>query len=90
MIGFTHQLGSMTRYFMHLHASGDLTRDEEGREYLSFADARRAAVHSGRSMMADDLLRGQLRINYHIELVSDAGHVTVLPFEDLVAVQSQT
>jgi hypothetical protein len=75
----------MTRYFFHLHEDGDVTRDEEGREYASIDAARSAAMRDARSIIAADVERGRLDLSGRIEVHDSQGQVVlIVTFEEAV------
>jgi hypothetical protein len=75
----------MTRYFFHLHEDGDVTRDEEGREYTSIDAARSAAMRDARSIIAADVERGRLDLSGRIEVHDGQGQVVlIVTFEEAV------
>lgn len=63
----------MPRFYFHLHECGVITPDREGRVCGDLNDARRFAIEAARSVMAAEILDGQLCLSCHIEVVDRAG-----------------
>jgi len=62
--------------------------DEEGHDYASLDEARRAAVASARDLMAADIRGGQLSLDERIEITDSAGAVLdTVCFRDVVRVR---
>jgi hypothetical protein len=70
----------MARYFFHLIGDQNIT-DEEGIEFRDSASVRAYAIASARSMMAAEIMAGQLCLSYSIKIEDQTGSlVTVVPF----------
>lgn len=62
--------------------------DEEGQEFASLDDARRAAVASARDMMAADIRSGSLSLDERIEITNQEGAIlATVCFRDAVRVR---
>ena len=58
----------MPRFYFHVCDGTDFIEDEEGRDLADVATACSEAVKGARSIMADDLQRGQLDLSSFIEV----------------------
>lgn len=75
----------MSLLHMHIHHCGMLARDEEGLELPNLETARREAVAGARSIMVDELRKGQLCLACHIEIEdSDGRLLATVPFREAV------
>jgi hypothetical protein len=63
----------MPRFFFHVCNGTGFVEDEEGRELADEQIARAEAIKGARSIMADDVQRGQLDLSSFIE-VEDERH----------------
>jgi len=62
--------------------------DEEGQEFASLDDARRAAVASARDLMAADIRSGLLSLDERIEITDPAGAIlATVCFRDAIRVR---
>jgi hypothetical protein len=75
----------MPRFYFHVCNGTGFTEDQEGQELPDLDAARQVAASSARSIMADDVRRGELDLSSFIE-IEDFGHqlVHTLCFEDAV------
>lgn len=77
----------MAHYFFHFRDRRGLLRDGEGRDLASVARMRMAALADARSMIADDVLHGAVRLDQRIEVEDAEGaRVYSLAFADAVTV----
>lgn len=79
----------MPHFYFHVCNGTGFVEDEEGRELTDEETAHREAIRGARSIMADDLQRGQLDLSSFIE-VEDSKHelLFTLMFADAVEVKS--
>lgn len=77
---------TMTRFFLHLHECGSVTTDEEGEEFASLEHARLAAIRAARDLMCAELQNGTLCLDCHIEITSEVGTSTIVPFGETIAI----
>lgn len=77
----------MAIYYLHLHDGGDLTIDDEGREFADRAAVLAQTLIEARGIISADVLSGQLDLGRHID-VADAGGRIVhrLTFADAVEI----
>lgn len=81
----------MKRFFFHLHECGDLTLDNEGREFPDMAAALIAATADARGLMAAEVLKGKLCLSCHIDVEDvESGERVRLPFRDAVALSGSS
>ena len=77
----------MSRYYFNLF-DDVVTVDDEGLELPDIAAARREAIRSARSLMAEQVMRGRFCLACRIEVEDeDRRPVLVLPFADAVLVE---
>jgi hypothetical protein len=77
----------MPRYYLHVHNSIGVTRDEEGQELADLAAAEKAAIDGVRSILGAEVLDGRLDLRGRIEIASDQDEVLrVIAFPDIVLV----
>jgi hypothetical protein len=80
----------MERYFFHLVENGSQLDDPEGRVFLNDLVAQQAAVAEARTLMAEDLLLGQVSMASYIDVVGSTGkRVAQVYFEDAVSFLSR-
>ena len=78
----------MPRFYFHVCDGTGFIEDEEGRELADFEAARAEAIKGARSIMADDLQRGQLDLSSFIEVEDDAHELLLtLTFAEAVAIK---
>jgi hypothetical protein len=78
--------GSVPRYFFHFRDGGDLD-DQYGIELADEAAARDEAILGARSIMADCVKKGRLRLSATISATDESGtSLFVLPFKDTVEI----
>lgn len=65
----------MPLYYLHLRNSTGLVRDEEGHDLRDLDAARRAAVASIRSIIADEALQGRIDLRGEVEIADGADAV---------------
>ena len=74
------------RYFLNLFEVDELFPDEEGIICSSLEQAKERALKDARAMMAEDLLRGRLKLDQRIEVLDDRGKlVYILEFGSALA-----
>lgn len=66
------RLRAMPRFYMHICNGNGFVEDEEGVELADADAARERALEAARSVMADDLRKGELDLSSFIE-VEDEG-----------------
>jgi hypothetical protein len=77
----------MARYYFHLVDGTDILLDPEGIEIADGAIAQKALRHA-RSMIASDVLNGEINLCYAIEVKDEPGNlVHRLPFGEAVRVR---
>jgi hypothetical protein len=77
----------VAHYFFHFRDGRSLLRDGEGRDLASVARMRMAALAEARSMIADDVLHGNVHLDPRIEVEDSSGAaVYSLAFADAVTV----
>ena len=75
----------MPRFYLHLHNSVGLVRDEEGLELADIEVARRHAVKTIRSILSDEVRHGRLDLRGVIEIAGEDQQVLgVVRFEEAV------
>ncbi|MBY0520109.1 MAG: hypothetical protein K2P79_06755 [Sphingomonas sp.] len=75
----------MARFLFHLHESGAVTKDEEGRELTDLAMAQRYAETAARAIISADVEEGALCLGCFIEIEnSQTGQRNVVAFRDVV------
>ncbi len=75
----------MSRFHLHIHDSGGLSRDEEGLELADLAAARFHALDGIRSMAGEEVRTGMLSLEGRIEITDGAGTVLeVVRFVDAI------
>lgn len=80
----------MPRFYFHVCNGTGFVEDEEGRELPDLEAARQEAIKGARSIMADDLYRGQLDLSSFIEIEDEAHvHQLTIAFADLVEIRKQ-
>lgn len=67
----------MPRFFFHIYNGHGDTPDEIGAELDSQAEARRLALDSIRSMVAEDARRGAIDLNGRIDVQDQANNLLV-------------
>ena len=76
----------MALYYFDLHECGSVTRDPEGREFATLAEAQASAVKDARAIMCAELTDGALCLSCHIAIRSgDDRPLGVIRFRDAVA-----
>src|SRR5688500_16628488 len=76
----------MPRFYFHVRDGVDCD-DDEGLILTDCAAARAEALRGARSLMADQLGNGQLKLDGRIEVTDEAGrHVLTMPFREAVAI----
>lgn len=79
----------MPRYRFNVDNGTGFIEDEEGRELPDLDVVRAEALKGIRSILAEDVLSGQIDLTGRLEVVDDAGTVLLtVPFGDAVAVKS--
>ncbi len=66
----------MQRYFFNVHDQSGSLFDPEGTVCSDREAARRAAIHSVRSILAEDLVNGRIDMNGKVDVL-DAGGVVI-------------
>lgn len=76
----------MARYFLHLRDGEDVVIDEEGGEFATSEDLRRAMLATARDIIAGDVVRGVLNLDLSIIAQTVTGDlVDRLTFRDAVS-----
>jgi hypothetical protein len=79
----------MPRYFLHLRDGHDVLLDEEGGEFTSVEQLRRAMVVTARDIIAGDVIRGVLNLDLAIVARTSSGEgVERLAFTDVLTVEA--
>lgn len=77
----------MPLYLFHLHECGTIHHDAEGREAASLEMARELAIQDAREIMGEAVKRGRLRLDCHVEIMSEEGRPLLnVPFTDAIAI----
>jgi hypothetical protein len=77
----------MPPYYFHLY-NDMVVMDEEGRELPDMAAAREHAIEGARSLMAEQIMAGRLRLQHRIEVADEEGRVLMtIPFRELVNIE---
>jgi hypothetical protein len=77
----------MPRYFFHIY-NDMVAMDQEGTELPDMAAAREHAIEGARSLMAENLLQGRLRLHHRIEVADETGRVLMtIPFREMVDIE---
>jgi hypothetical protein len=75
------------RYRLHIHCEQCFAEDEEGVNLPSLEAARQEAVRGVRSILCDELMRGELNLRGHIDVLDEAGTlVDTIKFEDAIRI----
>lgn len=75
----------MPRYFLHVHNRIGHVPDEEGRDFDDLDAATDAAVEGIRSLLADELSRGELDLRGRIDIADASGRIVrVVRFSETV------
>ena len=78
----------MARYFLHIHNSHGGAEDEEGIDANSLAEASERALTGIRSLLAAEVVNGQIDLSGHIDISDETGKVLLsIPFTDGVTVK---
>ena len=74
------------RLFLHLVECGEITRDEEGRDFTDMAAAREAAIKAARDVMCHEIKAGALCLSCHVEIAKRNGSaLEIVRFVDAIA-----
>jgi hypothetical protein len=65
----------MALFFLHLHNGSGFLPDEEGRDLADLAAARREAVRSIRSLLAEEVRRGRVDLRGRVEIAGAGGEI---------------
>jgi hypothetical protein len=65
----------MALFFFHLHNGLGFLRDEEGRELPDLDAARREAVRSIRSLLAEEITGGRIDLGGRVEIAGADGEI---------------
>lgn len=75
----------MPRYFLHVHNRIGHVPDEEGRDFHDLDGAMAAALEGIRSLLAEELRKGELDLDGRIEIADSTGHIVrVVRFAEAV------
>ena len=78
---------AVTRFYFHVCEGKEFIEDEEGQDLPGPEDAKRVAVHSARSLMAEDLQHGELNLSSSIEVDAGGGkHLFTVTFDEVVTI----
>lgn len=76
-----------SRYFFHVRNGNGLTRDDEGQSLHAGQTPRQIAIEGARSVIAADVLRGELDLNGSVEVTdADGRSVLLLYFRDALTI----
>ena len=79
----------MARYYLHQYSPQGGFADDEGQDCATLEAARLSAIAGIRSIMADDILHGFLRLDLRIDICDEAGaRVATVPFSDAFQLHS--
>ena len=79
----------MARYYLHQYSPQGGFADDEGQDCATLEAARRSAIAGIRSIMADDILHGFLRLDQRIDICDEAGaRLATVPFSDAFQLHS--
>ena len=77
----------MPRYRLHISNSIGLAEDKEGQALPNLEAAREEALRGIRSLLADELKRGQVELRGKIDVVDDTDLVLMtVPFDEAFAI----
>lgn len=77
----------MARYHLHVHCDDRVAEDEDGIECFNLEAAREEALKGARSILADDMMRGQIDLRGRIDIADDTDSVVeTIRFEDAVKI----
>ena len=75
----------MLSFHLHIRCDGEFFEDREGIERANLDTAIIEAVRSVRSLVAADVLRGELHLDQSIEISDDGGrHLTTVDFAQAI------
>jgi hypothetical protein len=78
----------MPRYYLHIVRDGEAIKDPEGYDLPDLDAAKREAISGAREILSEEVLRGSLSLDEHIEIVDDRGEVVfVIPFMSTVDIR---
>ncbi len=73
----------MIRYFFHIDACGQPTKDTEGKTLVDMASALQTAMRLAWQVMAAEVAHGRLCLSCHIIIENgETGDTTLVPFKD--------
>ncbi len=77
----------MSHYYFHLHDGAELLVDHEGVDLPDVDAVIRSTLDQARSILASDVLAGELELHLSIEVTDEAGIVVhALQFQDAVTI----
>lgn len=77
----------MTRYFLNLHNRIGFVPDEEGRDFADLAAATADAVDGIRSLLAEEVRKGELDLGGRLEIADVSGQIVcVVQFAEAVRI----
>jgi len=75
------------RYRFHIRCETCSAEDEEGLDLLDIETARKEAVRGVRSILCDELLRGELDLRGSIDVADESGSIVEsIKFEDAIRI----
>jgi hypothetical protein len=80
----------MALFFLHLHNGLGFLPDEEGRELPDLEAARREAVRSIRSLLAEEITRGRIDLGGRVEIAGADGEILAqVPFAEALEIVTE-
>lgn len=77
----------MPRYYLHVHNSIGVTRDEEGQELANLDEAETIAIEGVRSILAAEVMEGRIDLRGRIGIVGHGDEVMrTIGFPNIVQV----
>jgi hypothetical protein len=65
----------MGRFYFHIRAGGELTRDEEGIDLPDFSAARREAIEAARELLAEAIKNGRPEVPEAFVIADEDGRM---------------
>jgi len=77
----------MPLFYLHVRNTFGYARDEEGQECADLADARRKALAGARSILSEEVKKGNLDLHGAIEIANETGTILLeIPFSEAVMI----
>lgn len=79
----------MPVFHLHIVTSDDLVPDKEGSVFPDLAAARDEAIRGARSLLSDEVLRGEMDLQQSIRIHDETGrHLVTVRFDEAVRLTS--